>query len=149
MAKANKEIKTTAMNMNIITSIAVTVAIAAISAALYISHSNQSEKIATLSRQLSEVLERDEFDAPLSTLSARRAQELPSAFTYASDFGVVGDSMANDGPAIQAALDSAGMDETGGTVILPQGVFITTQPIIIPAGVTLHGQGYGSSPLAI
>ena len=89
---------TVAMKMNIITSIAVTVAIAAISAALYISHSDQSEKIATLSRQLSEVLERDDFDAPLSTLSARRAQELPSAFTYASDFGVVGDSMANDGP---------------------------------------------------
>ena len=90
--------------MNTITSIAVTIALVAISTALYISHNDQSEKIATLSRQLSEVLERDDLDyddAPqLSTISARRRaqQELPSAFTYASDFGVVGDSMANDGP---------------------------------------------------
>ena len=51
--------------------------------------------------------------------------------------------------AIQAALDSAGTDASGGTVILPKGVFITTQPLIIPGGVTLQGQGYGSSPLAI
>ena len=98
-----------AIKMNTITSIAITIALVAICTALYISHADQSEKIATLSRQLSEVLDErdDDFDfgdAPqlsMSTLSTRRRaqqEELPSAFTYASDFGVVGDSKANDGP---------------------------------------------------
>ena len=51
--------------------------------------------------------------------------------------------------ALQAAIDSAATDTSGGTVILPQGVFFTNQPLVIPGGVSLQGQGYGSSPLAI
>ena len=34
-------------------------------------------------------------------------------------------------------------------MILPKGTFLTKQPLILKGGVTLRGQGYGSSPLAI
>ncbi|KAL3911829.1 MAG: hypothetical protein SGILL_007130 [Bacillariaceae sp.] len=72
-----------------------------------------------------------------------------STFTFAAEFGLVGDSIADDTAALQAALDSAGAGNSGGTVLLPKGTFHTTSPLHIPAGVTLKGQGYGSSPLAI
>lgn len=75
---------------------------------------------------------------------------LPESFTYASEFGVVGDAAADDGPALQSALDSAASnDDAGGIVVLPRGTFRTNVPLEIPAGITLQGQGYGSSPLAI
>lgn len=74
---------------------------------------------------------------------------LPSGHTYASSFGVVGDADADDGPALQSAIDSAASNTSGGTVILPAGTFRINNPLIIPGGVTLQGMGYGSSPLAI
>jgi len=122
---------------------------------LLVAHQNQNKQIHNLSRQLSEVLELSEINTSLveddNALLSRRTEESVSvgSFTYASDFGVVGDSKANDGSALQAAIDSAATDSSGGTVILPKGIFFTTQPIVVPAGVTLQGQGYGSSPLAI
>ena len=79
--------------MNNISTIAVTIAILAISVALFLSHREQADQIKDLSRQLFEVLKRDGASSEV-----RHLQELPSGFTYASDFGVVGDSMANDGP---------------------------------------------------
>eukprot|EP00581_Thalassiosira_minuscula_P017642 CAMPEP_0183717690 /NCGR_PEP_ID=MMETSP0737-20130205/11228_1 /TAXON_ID=385413 /ORGANISM="Thalassiosira miniscula, Strain CCMP1093" /LENGTH=659 /DNA_ID=CAMNT_0025947167 /DNA_START=55 /DNA_END=2034 /DNA_ORIENTATION=- len=82
--------------------------------------------------------------------SATPSCDLPDGFTYASDFGVIGDADADDGPALQAAIDSAASnDDAGGTVILPRGTFRINTPLIVPGGVTLQGQGYGSSPLAI
>ena len=72
------------------------------------------------------------------------------SFTYASDFGVVGDSSTDDTAALQAAIDSAASNTAGGgSVVLPRGVFYTTSSLVIPGGVTLKGQGYGSSPLSI
>jgi hypothetical protein len=70
-------------------------------------------------------------------------------FTYASDFGVVGDSTTDDTSALQAAIDAAAANNSGGTVILPKGTFLTKYPLVIPGGVTVKGQGYGSSPLAV
>ena len=122
---------------------------------LLVAHQNQNKQIHELSRQLSEVLELSEINTSLveddnALLLSRRTEEVVgSSFTYASEFGVVGDSKANDGPALQAAIDSAATDASGGTVILPKGVFFFTEPLVIPGGVTLQGQGYGSSPLAI
>jgi len=121
---------------------------------LLVAHQNQNKQINDLSRQLSEVLELSEINTSLeddNALLPRRTEESVSvgSFTYASDFGVVGDSKANDGPALQAAIDSAATDSSGGTVILPKGVFFFSEPLVIPGGVTLQGQGYGSSPLAI
>jgi hypothetical protein len=70
-------------------------------------------------------------------------------FTYASDYGVVGDSVTDDTAALQGAIDAAAANTSGGTVILPKGTFLTKSPLVIPGGVTVKGQGYGSSPLAI
>eukprot|EP00547_Thalassionema_nitzschioides_P009475 CAMPEP_0194229316 /NCGR_PEP_ID=MMETSP0156-20130528/43828_1 /TAXON_ID=33649 /ORGANISM="Thalassionema nitzschioides, Strain L26-B" /LENGTH=765 /DNA_ID=CAMNT_0038961865 /DNA_START=77 /DNA_END=2371 /DNA_ORIENTATION=+ len=80
--------------------------------------------------------------------NGRQLQISTSSFTFASEFGVVGDGTADDTAALQAALDSASNDDSGGIVILPAGVFFTTSRLQIPAGVTLQGQGYGSSPLS-
>ena len=75
---------------------------------------------------------------------------IPSGFTYASEFGVIGDAIADDTLALQAAIDSASSnDDSGGIVVLPKGTFRIFEPLIVPAGVTLQGQGYGDSPLAI
>jgi len=72
------------------------------------------------------------------------------SFTYAANYGIVGDSITDDTEALQRAIDDAASNESGGgTVILPKGVFLTTSPLVIPAGITVTGQGYGSSPLAI
>eukprot|EP00554_Chaetoceros_debilis_P006440 CAMPEP_0194078196 /NCGR_PEP_ID=MMETSP0149-20130528/4640_1 /TAXON_ID=122233 /ORGANISM="Chaetoceros debilis, Strain MM31A-1" /LENGTH=767 /DNA_ID=CAMNT_0038759403 /DNA_START=37 /DNA_END=2337 /DNA_ORIENTATION=- len=136
--------------MTIATTVGITMAISVALVALLAAHQNQSYQIHELSRRLSEVLDADQSTL---VLSRRTTEEAPvvGSYTYASDFGVVGDSMANDGPALQAAIDSAANKTSGqgGTVILPKGIFITTQPLIIPGGITLQGQGYGSSPLAI
>ena len=72
-----------------------------------------------------------------------------SGFTYASDFGVVGDSTTDDTAALQAAIASAGNNLSGGTVVLGPGTFYINSPLVLPGGVTIQGQGYGSSPLAI
>lgn len=81
------------------------------------------------------------------------ATATPISFTYAANFGVVGDSHTDDTDALQRSIDEAASKDNkfggGGTVILPKGVFLTTSPLIIPAGITVTGQGYGSSPLAI
>ena len=67
-------------------------AISVVLVALLAAHREQNFKIRELSRQLSDVLDDD------ASPRSRRAEELPEAFTYAADFGVVGDSKANDGP---------------------------------------------------
>ena len=72
-----------------------------------------------------------------------------TSFTHAADFGAVGDSATDDTAALQAAIDSAADNLSGGTVVLGAGTFITTAPLDLKGGVTLQGQGYGSSPLAI
>ena len=51
--------------------------------------------------------------------------------------GAVGDGVANDTKAIKEALSQAG--KTGGTVYLPQGVYAISEPLTVPAGVTLRG----------
>lgn len=55
-------------------------------------------------------------------------------------FGAVGDNEADDGPAIQKALDAASVDG-GGCVILPVAPkrWLTTQTLIVPPSVSLIG----------
>jgi hypothetical protein len=52
------------------------------------------------------------------------------------DFGAVGDNLADDTAAIQAALAAAPM---GGIVYLPAGAYRTNEPLTIPPAVTLQG----------
>lgn len=53
------------------------------------------------------------------------------------DFGAVGDGVADDSSAIQAALDTA--LTTSGAVLLPQGTYRVASQLRIPTGVTLFG----------
>lgn len=51
-------------------------------------------------------------------------------------YGAVGDGLADDTAAIQAAIDAAGY---GGVVYFPQGVYQVSQPLDLPRGVVLQG----------
>jgi len=92
----------------------------------------------------------DQSDLSQAALASASASD---SFTYAANYGVVGDAVADDTEALQRAINDAACNNStfggGGTVILPKGIFLTTSPLIIPAGITVTGQGYGSSPLAI
>jgi hypothetical protein len=57
------------------------------------------------------------------------------------DFGAVGDGVADDTAAINAALTAAGAMSPRGTVILPSGFYKTTNTLNVPIGVTLTGEG--------
>ena len=63
--------------------------------------------------------------------------------------GVVGNGIADDTRAIQRAINKAAKNKRDGVVILPKGTFKTTKPLKLKGGVTLRGNGYGSSPLAL
>lgn len=52
------------------------------------------------------------------------------------DFGAIGDGVANDTAAIQAAINSL---TWGGTVFFPNGTYRTTANIILKTGVSLRG----------
>jgi polygalacturonase len=49
--------------------------------------------------------------------------DIPDGFTYARDFGVIGDAHADDTLALQAAIESASSNNSGGIVIIPKGTF--------------------------
>ncbi|TCH97971.1 hydrolase [Roseococcus sp. SYP-B2431] len=58
----------------------------------------------------------------------------------ARDFGAVGDGIADDGPALQAAMNAAG--STGRHLLIGEGTFRTTMPLMLPGGaVGLTMQG--------
>jgi len=77
------------------------------------------------------------------------------------DFGAVGDGVADDTSAIQAAIDYAytfiitqtvfddyGWQSRGGmTVVLPQGKYLTTSTVTIRPNVSLKGEGKSSSAI--
>jgi hypothetical protein len=63
------------------------------------------------------------------------------------DFGAVGNGIANDAAAIQAAINS--LSSTGGQVVIPSGTYnIGTTTINMVTNVSLMGQGAGSNGFA-
>lgn len=70
---------------------------------------------------------------------------IDGAFVNVLDYGAVGDGVADDTAAIQAAIDSL---TEGGTVYLPQGVYKTTATIIDNAK-TINLVGVGSTEDAV
>lgn len=60
------------------------------------------------------------------------------------DYGAVGDGVANDTAAIQAALDAAKIQgvRRGGTVFIPSGNYRVTAPLKFYVGVSISGAGW-------
>jgi len=61
----------------------------------------------------------------------------------------VGDGVTDDTRAIQNAINKAHNNKKDGIVKLRKGTFLITNTLVLKGGVTLQGQGSGSSPLAI
>lgn len=62
-------------------------------------------------------------------------------------YNATGDGATDDTAALQACIDDA--ERVGATVHIPAGMYSTTSTLIIPAGVTLLGDGIGRNPLQI
>ncbi len=76
------------------------------------------------------------------------AQPIPvvPAVAQAADFGLKGDGVTDDAPALQKALDQT----KGGALVLPAGRFVLQSPVIIRHGqVVLRGAGTGKTILVI
>lgn len=71
---------------------------------------------------------------------ATNVQSKLREFVSVRDFGAVGDGVADDTAAIQAAIDS--LVPLGGVVRMPEGRYKTTSPILLKTGVSLIGDGY-------
>src|SRR5689334_6604483 len=65
------------------------------------------------------------------------APDEPAAITVAG----IGDGRADDGPAIQRAIDSAAEKGGGGIVFLPSGTYRITRTIKLWPGVRIFGIG--------
>ena len=80
---------------------------------------------------------------------------IEGSFFNVKDYGAVGDGVADDTVAIQAALDAAGslvISDTpftgygyvvkgGGTVVLPAGQYLTSATLTVPQNVSVEGAG--------
>lgn len=68
------------------------------------------------------------------------------AVAQAADFGIKGDGVTDDAPALQKALDQT----QGGALVLPEGRFILQSPVFIRrSNVVLRGAGSGKTILVI
>jgi hypothetical protein len=82
---------------------------------------------------------RDKFEGAISAALATLGQSVINA--KASPYLAVGDNVADDTAAIQAAIDAAAALPNGGTVFLPPGIYRTTGTIRMRPRVTLEGPG--------
>lgn len=73
--------------------------------------------------------------------AADKLRELVSV----KDFGAVGDGVANDTSAIQAAIDYL-WSNSGGEIYIPPGIYLAANVILRP-GIRLRGAGAGDAPL--
>lgn len=65
-----------------------------------------------------------------------------------TDFGAVGDAVADDTLAFQAAIDAAEQEgRVGGVVLVPKGTYLITDTLRIGGFVRLVGEGFFSSSL--
>jgi hypothetical protein len=71
---------------------------------------------------------------------------ISGAYINVLDYGAVGDGVADDTVAIQAALDavaSKSASSIGGTVFLPSGRYLITAPLGISLGTSILGETSG------
>jgi hypothetical protein len=62
------------------------------------------------------------------------------------DFGAVGDEVADDTAAIQAAFNFAN-SQNGGLVFFPKGTYLTGNQITIPSNLIMQGSGVGATKI--
>lgn len=85
-----------------------------------------------------------ENGAAISGAISRLISDAFGDITNVKDFGAVGNGVADDTLAIQAAIDSKAV--LGGEVFLPAGSYLITAPLILSKdGVSLIGEGFGNS----
>jgi hypothetical protein len=75
----------------------------------------------------------------------RTAQSKMRDVVSVKDFGAVGDGVADDTVAIQAAVDYLSVD--GGTVEVPAGTYLCNTPIVLKNGVDLTGAGRNATTI--
>jgi polygalacturonase len=72
------------------------------------------------------------------------------AYLKAQDFGVVGDGVTDDQPALNAMLaefEPSNDPFLGGTILLPKGRFRLASPLEIKKNIRLVGAGAWATPL--
>lgn len=83
-----------------------------------------------------------------ATLAQLRAAALADRPLHVRDFGAVGDGVADDGPAFQAAIDALAAGR-GGTLLLGPRHYRIASPVVVSGvAVTLQGAGFAESPSA-
>jgi hypothetical protein len=86
--------------------------------------------------------------APITATGSTTARSLPDRFAdvvNVKDFGAVGDNIADDTAAIQAAIDSFSI--SGGSIYLPAGTYRVTSLIVNRADVSFVGDGRSATIL--
>ena len=108
---------------------------------------HQQQEMQAIKNELQEQIQamKNELHQEQKALGGQQ-HELPR---YLEVTGLVGDGITDDTKAIKKALRKASKGRANAKVVLPKGTFLITKPLIIKGGVTLMGQGYGSSPLAL
>jgi hypothetical protein len=74
--------------------------------------------------------------------TARSLENRFADMVNVKDFGAIGDGVADDTAAIQAAIDSIPI--TGGGVYFPNGIYIITESLSVGSNTQLFGQGISS-----
>ena len=82
--------------------------------------------------------------ASLAWTTPSTVRKEPNGWLNVRLFGAKGDGVADDTEAIQAAISSA-LEDLGGTVFLPAGTYLVTQPIALESGVSLVGASQRST----
>ena len=108
---------------------------------------HQNNKIKNLEEQINKLSNKFREQADTGIEDTFNYDHHESRYLQVSD--VVGDGITDDTKAIQRAINKASKNKKNAVVLLPKGTFKTTKTLILKAGITLRGQGYGSSPLAI
>ncbi|MES2711967.1 MAG: glycosyl hydrolase family 28-related protein [Pseudomonadota bacterium] len=82
-----------------------------------------------------------------ATVTQLRGAVLSGRSVSIGDFGAVGDGVTNDGPAIQAAINS--LTGTGGTILFAAKRYrVATAVVIDSEAITLQGMGFTEGPNA-
>jgi hypothetical protein len=69
---------------------------------------------------------------------------ISAAAVNVRDYGAVGDGVTDDTVAIQAAIDGAVASATTNTLIISDGIYKTTAPLVVSKGIIIQGESTNS-----